>query len=123
MPQLPELETGRIWQCGVTEVLTDAGFGEVSFSPSLGHGMRVDQDSPLTIMFSREGIRCRPAGRAHSQTLKKLFQAAAIPPWLRERTPLIYQGEQLLAVGDWWVCADAAVGEKESGFIPQWELS
>jgi tRNA(Ile)-lysidine synthase len=123
MKQLPSLDTDRIWNCQVTDVISDVGFGEVSFAPSLGYGMRVDGGRPLSVMFSREGVRCRPAGRAHSQTLKKLFQAAAIPPWLRERTPLIYQGEQLLAVGDWWVCADAAVSEQESGYVPQWELT
>ena len=44
------------------------------------------------------------------------------PPWLRERTPLIYQDDQLLAVGDWWICADAAVSSNEKGYVPQWEL-
>lgn len=122
VPQLPALDADRVWHCGVGGVLTDVGFGEVSFAPAEGCGMRVDEEHPLTIMFAREGVRCRPVGRTHSQTLKKLFQAAAIPPWLRERTPLIYQGDQLLAVGDWWVCAEAAVNEDEPGYVPQWDL-
>lgn len=122
MPQLPTLETDKVWQCHVADVIHGAGFGEVSFSPSVGEGMRLDSDKPLTIAFSREGIRCRPVGRHHSQTLKKLFQAASIPPWLRDRTPLVYQEDQLLAVGDWWVCADAAVEKTEPGFVLQWEL-
>ncbi len=122
MPQLPLLEQEGIWQCDVQSVLSNAGFGELCFVRAQGHGMKVDSSQPLTITFAREGVRCRPVGREHSQSLKKLFQAAAVPPWLRERTPLIYQNEQLLAVGDWWICAEAAVSEKETGFVPQWDL-
>ena len=84
--------------------------------------MRLDSSRPLTVSFDREGVRCRPLGREHSQSLKKLFQETAVPPWLRERTPLIYQDNQLLAVGDWWICADAAVSGNEKGYVPQWEL-
>ena len=45
-----------------------------------------------------------------------------MPPWLRERTPLIYQDDQLLAVGDWWICADASFSSNEKCYVPQWEL-
>jgi tRNA(Ile)-lysidine synthase len=122
MPQLPVVNADRIFQCTVDEVIYDSGFGELSFAQSMGEGMRLDSSKPVSIMFSREGVRCKPVGRQHSQTLKKLFQAAAIPPWLRERTPLIYQDDRLLAVGDWWICADAAVNDEEPGYLLQWAL-
>ncbi len=122
MPQQPLLDTEHVWQCSVGDVLSGGGFGELSFvAAEEGHGMRLDSSRPVTIGFAREGVRCRPAGRAHSQSLKKLFQEMAVPPWLRERTPLIYQDEQLLAVGDWWICAEAAVAENETGYLPQWQ--
>lgn len=122
MPQLPALDSERHWQCRVDERLEDAGFGELQFLASAGHGMRLDPARPLTVSFAREGVRCRPAGREHSQSLKKLFQECGVPPWMRERTPLIYQDEQLLAVGDWWICAEAAVSDEETGYVLQWEL-
>ena len=123
MPQLPPLDCERVWQCSVDDLLSNASFGQLSFSSVCGQGMRLDNARPLTVSFAREGVRCRPHGREHSQTLKKLFQECAIPPWLRERTPLIYQDQQLLAVGDWWICADATVSENEQGYLPQWELT
>jgi len=58
----------------------------------------------LQVRFRRGGERCRPWGRAHSQTLKRLFQEAGVPPWVRDRVPLVYAGEHLVAVGDLWVC-------------------
>lgn len=57
----------------------------------------------LRISFRKEGVRDRPQGRAHSQTLKKLFQEYQLEPWLRHRVPLIYLEDQLIAVGDLWV--------------------
>lgn len=58
----------------------------------------------LHIRFRKGGERCRPVGRAHSQTLKRLLQDCGIEPWLRESLPLVYSGEDLVAVADLWVC-------------------
>jgi tRNA(Ile)-lysidine synthase len=58
----------------------------------------------LNIRFRRGGERCKPAGRRHSQTLKRLLQEYQLAPWLRESLPLIYSGDELVAVGDLWVC-------------------
>lgn len=55
----------------------------------------------------RPGDRCRPAWRAHSQTLKKLLQEAGLAPWLRDRVPILRNpvSGEIVAVGDLWVCA------------------
>ena len=36
--------------------------------------------------------------------LKNLYQAAAVPPWKRQRDPLLWLGDELLAVGNRWRC-------------------
>lgn len=61
-------------------------------------------DGPLTVRFRRGGERCRPVGRGHSHELKKLFQEAGVPPWVRDRVPLVYRGDKLVAVLGYWVC-------------------
>ncbi len=58
----------------------------------------------LHIRFRQGGERCRPAGRAHSQTLKRLLQDYDVEPWLRESLPLVYSADELVAVADLWVC-------------------
>ncbi len=60
-----------------------------------------------TVTFRRGGERCKPRARARSQSLKKLLQEYALEPWLRDRVPLVYAGEQLLAVGDLFICDNA----------------
>jgi tRNA(Ile)-lysidine synthase len=78
----------------------------VSETPSL------KPDLPnLQVRFRQGGERCRPAGRAHSQTLKRLLQDYAVAPWLRESLPLIYSHGDLVAVGDLWICEGYAVEE------------
>lgn len=52
----------------------------------------------FTVTFRQGGERFQPEGRAHSQQMKKLLQEAAIPPWRRGRLPLIFVGDELVAV-------------------------
>ncbi len=62
------------------------------------------------VRFRRGGERARPVGRRHSQTLKKLLQEWGLEPWLRDRVPLVYGGDKLLAVGDLFLCDSELVG-------------
>ncbi len=56
-------------------------------------------DVPLVIVrFRRGGETIRLPGREHSHMLQKLFQEWGVPPWLRDRTPLIYVGDELRMV-------------------------
>jgi len=58
----------------------------------------------LDVRLREGGERCQPLGRAHSQSLKKLFQEYHIPPWERDDAPLFYVGNTIAAVSDFWVC-------------------
>jgi len=60
-------------------------------------------------------------GRHHHHALKKLIQAAGIPPWERHRLPLFYAGDRLAAVADRWVCAGFAATDDEPGLQIVWE--
>ena len=101
-PQLQPLdltgEAGGVWKWdGKSDLALPGGW---VLSPSA--------DWPAAdyrIRFRRGGERTRPRERQHSQTLKKLLQEYALEPWLRDRVPLVYRGEELLAVGDLFVTA------------------
>jgi len=60
--------------------------------------------SKINVRLRQGSERCRPRGRSHSQTLNKCLQEYQIPPWLRPRLPLIYQGETLIMVVGAFVC-------------------
>ena len=58
-------------------------------------------DPPLRVRQRRAGERLRPAGDRHTRTLHDLFQQWDVPPWRRDRCPLIEDADgQLLAVAD-----------------------
>lgn len=83
---------------------------------------RLKVDLPdLRIGYRSGGERCKPVGRGHSQTLKKLLQEYQLEPWLRDRVPLVFSGDKLVAVGDLWVCADFVAAENEAGYALIWQ--
>ena len=66
-------------------------------------------DTPLRVHARRGGERLRLPGRAHSHTLKHLLQAADLPPWQRDRLPLLSAADgTLLAAGDTLLAAPLA---------------
>jgi tRNA(Ile)-lysidine synthase len=115
-PPLPPLPVATAMAWSPPLALAVAGAGTLSAQPVAGGGLR--RDRAYSVRPRRGGERCRPQGRAHSQTLKKLLQEAELAPWWRDRLPLVYCGDQLAAVADLWVCEgfQAAAGE------PGWQL-
>ncbi|MGH8556369.1 MAG: tRNA lysidine(34) synthetase TilS [Methylococcales bacterium] len=65
------------------------------------------RDLPLkgvSVRFRKGGERCRLPGRQGSRSLKKIFQELAVPPWDRDRIPLIFLDDELAAIGGLLVC-------------------
>jgi tRNA(Ile)-lysidine synthase len=99
------------------------GVGVLSLGLARGTGLRPSllDSQPLTVRFRQGGERFRPQGRYHSQELKKLLQEAAIPPWERNHTPLLYLGDQLAAVATVGIAAELSVGLEETGLVLEWQ--
>jgi tRNA(Ile)-lysidine synthase len=99
--------------------------GRFQLAPTTADGLRLAPGERLEIAWRSGGERCRPLGRAGSAGLKKLLQERDIPPWWRDRVPLLYLGGELLAVGDLWLCESsrwaAAPAPGESLWQPRWE--
>ncbi|CAI1821485.1 tRNA(Ile)-lysidine synthase [Serratia quinivorans] len=96
LPLMADLrEISLSWSLGDPLMLPD-GLGELLS----GEGdicLRAPQSQQkVSIRFSAQG-KHRILGRAHSRPIKKLWQELGIPPWQRERTPLIYYDDQLIA--------------------------
>jgi tRNA(Ile)-lysidine synthase len=73
----------------------------------------------LTLKFRGGGERFRPRGRDHHHSLKHLFQETGVVPWMRDRVPLLYRGDELAAVGDLWVSADVDLAPASE---PRWRV-
>jgi tRNA(Ile)-lysidine synthase len=77
----------------------------------------------LSLRWRQGGERCRPAGRAHSQTLKRLLQEYALEPWWRDALPLVFSSDELVAVGDLWVCHGFVATVGQPGYRLVWRPS
>lgn len=62
-----------------------------------GEGLRVDGDIVLNLRYRQGGETCKLHGR-RTRSLKKILQDANVPPWLRERVPLVYCGDELICI-------------------------
>jgi tRNA(Ile)-lysidine synthase len=101
-------------------VLEHAG-GVLSVNPVTGKGLRIPANTGDVQVRFRQGGEClQPAGRGHHHRLKKLFQEWRVPDWERERVPLVYQGEQLVAVAGLCVCEGYQTGVNEQGLGLRW---
>jgi tRNA(Ile)-lysidine synthase len=63
----------------------------------------------VSITFNHNNPMVKPQGRAHSRSLKKIYQEMKIPTWQRKRIPLLYYNQQLVAALGVFI---------EQGFIP-----
>lgn len=95
------------------------GLGKVLIGTRVsGAGVRWEPgEAPLRLCWRKGGERCLPAGRRHHHALKKLFQQARVPPWERDRIPLIYKGDELVAVVGHWYCGPCLARKGESGWV------
>jgi tRNA(Ile)-lysidine synthase len=82
------------------------GLGRLRIAPADASGLPVGKlPRPLRVKWREGSASLRPDARRPSRTLKHLFQEAGIVPWMRQRIPLLFAGNSLVAVGDLW--ADA----------------
>lgn len=96
---------------------------QLELCPAADRPLLSSRLSHLQIRPRIGGERCKPSGRAHSQTLKKLLQEYGLEPWWREQLPLVYSGDELVAVGDLWVCEGYTAAPGEAGYRLQLQFA
>jgi len=90
----------------------------ISAVESTGQGLPISLlGKSMKLRFRQGGEKFHPAGRRHSQSLKKLLQEANVPPWERDSIPLLYLDDELIAVVGLWVCKQYSVAEGEAGWM------
>lgn len=89
----------------------------------VGHGETLDpkfRDYPIQVGFyQRVGERCHPSTRGHSQTLKKLFQEWHVPPWMRNKVPIIWIDGKIAAVVPYCIGREFVTAPGGEGLMPR----
>lgn len=81
----------------------------------IGQGLRADIQQ-VTVRFRQGGEICRLPGRKHHHELKKLFQQWGVPSWERDRIPLIFLDDELIAVVGYFLDERYAAGAEDEGY-------
>ena len=79
------------------------------------------KEGRVEVRWRSEGIRCQPSGRQGSRSFKKLCQELGIPPWQRDRVPLVYVDERLVAVADYCLCGEFETGGQDACYRLHWQ--
>jgi len=123
MAALPAFDPDQqyIWDLG--SALNIDGSGKLQSYIATGEGVALSSldGNKLQVRFRQGNEKIQPAGKSHHYSLKNLFQQADIPPWVRERTPLLYHQDSLVAVPGLCVAAEFVANEQEPGRKIQWE--
>lgn len=121
---LPSHEAQRRWRWdGLTVLPLPGGAGTLRGKRMRGAGVPWQwlQGQPLWVGFRQGGERCAQPAMKGSKALKSLLQECHIPPWLRDRIPLIFANEVLLGVADLWTCYNQKIGPDQLGLVWLWE--
>jgi tRNA(Ile)-lysidine synthase len=93
--------------------------GELRFRRVRGKGIAASTKS-LRVRLRSGGERLQPDPRRPRRTLKNLFQEAGVPPWERDRLPLIVCGDDLVWVPGLGVDARYQAAGNARGVLPEW---
>src|SRR5258706_7341027 len=96
--------------------------GELVFRRVRGQGIdpRALDGKIFTVKLRSGGERLRVDPRRPRRTLKNLFQEAGVPPWERERLPLLYCGDELAWAPGLGVDERFRAAPERLGWGPQW---
>lgn len=90
--------------------------GELRFKPGLGIDAGRLKGGCFEVRLRSGGERLQPHPRRPRRTLKNLFQEAGVPPWTRERMPLLFCGADLV----WAPGLGVDARYQGKGLLPEW---
>jgi tRNA(Ile)-lysidine synthase len=105
MPPLPKHDTSQIIPWNLEQdLMLPGGIGRITINQLTELGLKRETLENVTIRFRQGGECCRLKNRKHSHSLKKLFQTWCVPPWQRDRVPLLYANDHLKAIIGYAAC-------------------
>jgi tRNA(Ile)-lysidine synthase len=117
-------ETALVWALQDTLDLPGSG-GRLVFERMTGQGLSLARltAAPVTVRLRQGGERLRPDCNRPTRSLKNLLQEAGMPPWQRQRLPLLFSGEKLVFVPGIGVDCEYQAGAGEIGIAVKFETS
>jgi tRNA(Ile)-lysidine synthase len=102
----PRVPDARAW--------VPAAGSSLELGPALGNltwvaqrgGIAAERLPACVVVRRRDGGETlKPAASARTQTVQHLCQALGVLPWMRDALPLVFAGDELIAIADLWLDA------------------
>jgi len=112
----------EVWDGGNALPMLSLG-GVLKFKPEEGRGLSLEKlrAGRVTVRLRQGGERLRLDTRRPHRTLKNLFQERGVPPWHRDRLPLVFCGDRLVSVPGIGDALEFRAVPGEAGLIVTWE--
>jgi tRNA(Ile)-lysidine synthase len=96
--------------------------GELRFKRARGRGIDRShlETGKFQVRLRSGGERLQLDAKRPRRTLKNLFQEAGVPPWERERLPLLYRGADLVWAPGLGVDVKFLAPSRAEGLLPEW---
>jgi tRNA(Ile)-lysidine synthase len=122
-PGSPAVFEPRVWRGERALRIVELGGGLLRFRRVRGAGVDAARlgAGVVSVRLRRGGERLQPDPRRPRRTLKNLFQEAGIPPWQRDRLPLVYCGDDLVWVPGLGVDCRYRAGTRAPGVALEWQ--
>ena len=120
----PLTESTLIWTLQDGLDLPGSG-GRLVFERMTGQGLSLARltAAPVSIRLRQGGERLRPDCLRPTRSLKNLLQEAGMPPWQRQRLPLLFSGEKLAFVPGIGVDCEYQANQTEPGIVVKFEAT
>jgi tRNA(Ile)-lysidine synthase len=117
----PRLEGARPWTAFLgSSIALGANLGDLTWSAQIG-GIAADTLPAVVIVRGRDGGETlKPARSAKTQTVQHLCQSHGVLPWMRDALPLVFAGDELIAVADLWLEARWCAAPDAPGLKVAW---
>lgn len=119
MPPLSIHDSDEAMKCNGLESVKLGTSDTLTWETVIGQGLSSKTLSrELTVHFRGGGEQIVLAGQQQHKSLKHLFQQWQVPTWQRDRIPLIFCENELVAVVGYGYANGYIATEHEQGFIP-----
>jgi tRNA(Ile)-lysidine synthase len=117
----PPADFHHTWDGRREWLLPELG-GTLRFARRQGAGLACARvrEAGLELRLRQGGEKLRLHAKGSTRSLKNLLQEAQLPPWERERLPLIYCARKLVAVPGLGVTSGWEAGAREPGWVIRW---
>lgn len=124
MPALSDFDPAIVldWT-GQRELVWPALKARLMFSEVSGNGISLEKlkGESISLRLRSGGESLRLHHNGPNRSLKNILQEKHVPPWQRERLPLLYCGDELVAIIGVAIHAEYQAQEGEKSLLVSWE--